>query len=39
MEVFRLKAAKPGKTTITFDLKKGSDAAAAKSVSYPLTVQ
>jgi len=39
VEVFRLKATKPGKTTITFDLKKGSDAAAAKSVSYPLTVQ
>jgi copper homeostasis protein (lipoprotein) len=39
VEVFRLKATKPGKTTITFDFKKGSDAAAAKSVSYPLTVQ
>jgi copper homeostasis protein (lipoprotein) len=39
VEVFRLKATKPGKTTITFDLKKGSDAAAEKSVSYPLTVQ
>jgi copper homeostasis protein (lipoprotein) len=39
VEVFRLKAAKAGRTTVTFDFKKGSDAAAAKSVSYPVTVQ
>jgi hypothetical protein len=37
--VFRLKATKAGKTTITFDFKKGSNAAAARSVSYPITVQ
>ena len=39
VEVFRLKATKAGKTTVTFDFKKGSDPAAAKSVSYPVTVQ
>jgi predicted secreted protein len=39
VEVFRLKATKAGKTTIAFDFKKGRDATAAKSVSYPLTVQ
>jgi predicted secreted protein/uncharacterized lipoprotein NlpE involved in copper resistance len=37
VEVFRLKATKPGKTTLTFDLKKGSD--ALKSASYSITVQ
>jgi predicted secreted protein len=37
VEVFRLKATKPGKTTLTFDLKKGSD--AVKSASYSITVQ
>jgi predicted secreted protein len=36
-EVFRMKAAKPGQTTITFDLKKGAD--TIRSVSYPVTVQ
>jgi predicted secreted protein len=39
VEVFRLVAVKPGQTTLTFDYKKGGDAAALKSVSYPLTVQ
>lgn len=39
VEVFRLVAAKPGKTTLTFDLKKGADAAALKSASYPVTVE
>jgi copper homeostasis protein (lipoprotein) len=38
-EVFRLKATKAGKTTIAFDFRKGSDPAAARSVSYPITVQ
>jgi hypothetical protein len=37
--VFRLIAAKPGTTTLTFDLKTGADAAALKSASYPVTVQ
>jgi predicted secreted protein len=39
VEVFRLIAAKPGTTTLTFDLKTGADAAALKSASYPVTVQ
>jgi copper homeostasis protein (lipoprotein) len=39
VEVFRLKATKAGKTTVTFDFKKGSNPSAAKSVSYPVTVQ
>jgi copper homeostasis protein (lipoprotein) len=39
VEVFRLKAAKPGTTTLTFDLKRGSEPAPARSVSYPVTVQ
>lgn len=38
VEVFRLRAVKPGKTTLMFDLKKGADA-AIRSVSYPVTVQ
>jgi len=39
VEIFRLKATRAGKTVLTFDLKKGSGAAAARSVSYPVTVQ
>lgn len=39
VEVFSLRAIKPGSTTLTFDLKKGSDPAAVRSVSYPVTVQ
>ncbi len=39
VEVFALKAVKPGSTTLTFDYKKGSDPAALRSVSYPVTVQ
>jgi copper homeostasis protein (lipoprotein) len=39
VEVFRLKAAKPGTTTLTFDFKRGSESAAARSVSYAVTVQ
>jgi predicted secreted protein len=38
VEVFLLVAAKPGKTTLTFDLRKGADA-ALKSASYPVTVE
>ncbi|MCC7178517.1 MAG: protease inhibitor I42 family protein [Acidobacteria bacterium] len=39
VEVFALKAVKPGSTTLTFDYKKGADPAALRSVSYPVTVQ
>jgi predicted secreted protein len=39
VEVFRLKAVKPGQTVLTFDYKMGSSATAARSVSYPVTVQ
>lgn len=39
IEVHRFKAVKPGSITLTFDLKKGSSAAAIRSVSYPVTVQ
>jgi len=39
MEVFRLKAVKPGTTTLTFDQKVGTSATPGKSVSYPVTVQ
>ena len=39
VEVFRLTAVKPGTTALTFDYKKGSDAATLRSVSYPITVQ
>jgi predicted secreted protein len=39
VEVFRIVAAKPGQTTLTFDFKKGADAAALKSASYSVTVQ
>jgi predicted secreted protein len=39
IEVFSLRAIKPGSTTLTFDFKKGSDPAAVRSVSYPVTVQ
>ena len=39
VEVFALKAVKPGSTTLTFDFKKGADPAALRSVSYPITVQ
>lgn len=39
IEVHRFKAVKPGSITLTFDLKKGSGAAAIRSVSYPVTVQ
>lgn len=38
-EVFRLKAVKPGNASLTFDLRKGPEAAPLKSVSYPVTVQ
>jgi predicted secreted protein len=39
VEVFTLKAIKPGSTTLTFDYKQGSNASAVRSVSYPVTVQ
>ena len=39
VEVFRLTAAKPGQTTLTFDYRKGSDATPLKSASYQVTVQ
>jgi len=39
VEVFRLKAVKPGQTLLTFDYKMGSSATATRSVSYPVTVQ
>jgi len=39
VEVFTLKAVKPGSTTLTFDYKQGSAADALRSVSYPVTVQ
>lgn len=39
VEIFHLVAVKPGQTTLTFDFKKGSDPAAIKSASYPVTVQ
>jgi predicted secreted protein len=39
VEVFRLTATKPGRTTLTFDYRKGSDPIALKSASYPVTVQ
>ena len=39
VEVFRLTAARPGQTTLTFDFKKGPDATALKSASYQVTVQ
>ena len=39
IEVFRLIAAKPGQTTLSFDYKKGSDSLALKSASYLVTVQ
>jgi predicted secreted protein len=39
VEVFRLKAVKPGQTLLTFDYKLGSAATATRSVSYPVTVQ
>jgi predicted secreted protein len=37
--VYRLVATKPGKTTVTFDLTRGAEAVALRSVSYPVTVQ
>jgi len=39
VEVFRLTAVKPGRTTLTFDHRKGSDPAPLRSVSYPVTVE
>lgn len=39
VEVFALKAVRPGSTTLTFDFKKGTGPAALRSVSYPVTVQ
>lgn len=39
VEVFTLSAVRPGSTTLTFDYKQGSSAAAVRSVSYPVTVQ
>jgi predicted secreted protein len=39
VEVFRLTATKPGKTTVAFDYKKGSDGTVLKSASYSVTVQ
>lgn len=39
VEVFHLRAARAGRTTVTFDLKKGAEATPLKSVSYPVTVQ
>jgi predicted secreted protein len=39
VEVFRLTAAKPGRTTVTFDYRKAPEATALKSASYPVTVQ
>jgi sugar/nucleoside kinase (ribokinase family)/predicted secreted protein len=36
VEVFTLKAVKPGSTTLTFDYKQGSAADALRSVSYPV---
>ncbi len=39
VEVFRLKAVKPGQTRLAFDYTLGASATAAKSVSYPVTVQ
>jgi copper homeostasis protein (lipoprotein) len=39
VEVFTLKAVKPGSPTLTFDYKQGSAADALRSVSYPVTVQ
>jgi predicted secreted protein len=39
MEVFRLTAAKPGQTKLTFELRKGPEAVALKSASYQVTVQ
>ena len=38
-EVFRLTAAKPGNTTVTFDFRKAPEATPLKSASYPVTVQ
>lgn len=39
VEVFRLKAVKPGQTTLAFDYKRPGDASPAKSVTYAVTVQ
>jgi len=39
VEVFRLTAAKPGQTKLTFELRKGPEASALKSASYQVTVQ
>ncbi len=39
MEIFRFKATKPGTTSLTFDLRKGAEAAPIRTVSYPVTVQ
>jgi predicted secreted protein len=39
VEVFRLTATRPGKTTMTFDYRKAPEAAVIKSASYPVTVQ
>ena len=39
VEVFRFKAVKTGQTLLTFDYRMGAATTAAKSVSYPVTVQ
>jgi predicted secreted protein len=39
VEVFQIKAVKPGQTTLIFDLRKGSAAEPLRTVSYPITVQ
>jgi len=39
VEAFRLRAVKPGRTTLTFDYRQGSGTAPIKSASYPVAVQ
>lgn len=39
VEVFRLRAVKPGATTLAFELRKGAEATPVKAVSYSVTVQ